>query len=293
MTYEGSGAPPAELGFGVVCKADWLFDIAIRSNSCTLKRKDDYPPKKAQSLYGRPDVEYYMPEPHAENEEEFAVLGFGTSYPAYIVLTDDCAIEKCRGRKGWKPTDQVTLAPLGFPAKGDPKDLALISTLNRFPLPKDRHFATDYVVSLARAFQVDSRHIWTDARQLQPGFELLRRLDDETKDGLLQRWAAHTSRQGPLIGADNARKLFDIISALADTRSAEGIADQMVDLADAIWVYENGPLEAISGVHEEWHKTSQPPDLGGVTGDLKDRLEIVEMAVSQLIDALKALRGES
>jgi|GEM_PF-3998358 hypothetical protein len=96
MTYLRSVMPPTALSFGVVCKADWLFDIAIRSTSQSLKRKKDYPPKKAQQLYGRPDVEYFMPEPHAEDEKEFAVLGFGTAYPAYIVLTDDCAIAKCR-----------------------------------------------------------------------------------------------------------------------------------------------------------------------------------------------------
>jgi len=289
MTYVGSATPPTELGFGMVCKADWLFDVVIHSNSTTLIRKDDFPKKKALEVYGRPDVHYYMPEPHGKDEEDFAVLGFGTSYPAYIVLTDDCALEKCQGRGGEPPTGRVTLAPLAYRTKDDPKDLATIGTLNRFPLPKDATYGTDHIVSLGHAFQVDSRHIWTDAHQLQPGFELLRQLDHETKDDLLQRWAAHTTRQGPMIATHNARKLADIITAVAGDGSAQDVADRVTELALAIWDYENGPLEVISSAHEEWLRSFQPPDLTRLKDGLLASLDSVGNAVRELVQQLGAL----
>jgi hypothetical protein len=291
MTYLRSVMPPTALSFGVVCKADWLFDIAIRSTSQSLKRKKDYPPKKAQQLYGRPDVEYFMPEPHAEDEKEFAVLGFGTAYPAYIVLTDDCAIAKCRGRKGRQPTDWVTLAPLFHRVPEDPEDLALITTLNRFPLPKDESYGTDHVVMLARAFRVDSRDIWPDAGELDSGFQLLLELDEATKDGLLQRWAAHQVRQGPLVSMDNADKLAGLITGLLNAEAlAEDLANLLTELAYATWEYENGPLESVASAWEAWRENAGPPDLDALAGNLRASLSRSQLTTQQVINALDAVR---
>ncbi|MDA8329613.1 MAG: hypothetical protein M0027_00095 [Candidatus Dormibacteraeota bacterium] len=293
MTYLRSASPPTALGFGVVCHAPWLFDIAIRSTSQSLKRKKDYPPSRAQKLYGRPDVEYFMAEPHRDDEREFAVLGFGTAWPAYIVLTDDCAIEKCRGREGRAPTDWVTLAPLSYRALDDPENLALVSTLTRFPLPKDSNYGTDHVVLLARAFRVDSRDIWTATGELRAGLELLRQLDDETTDGLLQRWAAHSVRQGPLVGTDNAAKLAQLIRTVIDAEAiAEDLADGLTDLAHDTWEYENGPLEMIADASEAWSKNSQPPDVNALTESLRAILSRLQLTTQQVIDTLDRVRAE-
>jgi hypothetical protein len=292
VTYLKSAAPPTTLGFGVVCKADWLFDIGIRSTSTTLRRYQ-LPEKAARRQFGRPDVDYLVAEPHAATEKERAVLGFGTAWPAYIVLTDDCALEKCRGRGKWAPTDLVTLAPLRPRVREEPEDLALLTTLNRFPLPRDDQYDQDQVALLSQTFQVDSRHIWTNAGELRPGLELLRQLDAITKDGLLQRWAAHTARQGPLVGADNAEKLAQLLTDLLEVGGqADDVADCLTRLADRTWEYENGPLEAISSLWESWTKTSQAPDVDALIHNLKAALSRLQSASQQVIDALQAVRPE-
>jgi len=267
-----------------------LFDIAIRSGSTTLRRHK-FPEKVALAQYGQRDVEYLKPEPHAREEREWAVLGFGTAWPAYIVLMDDCAIEKCRGREGRAPTDRVTLAPLRSRVPEDPADLGLLSTLNRFPLPADGEFDEDQVVLLAQAFQVDSRHIWADAGKLRLGFHLLRQVDDETRDSLLQRWAAHTARQGPLVGADNADKLAQLIKDIVDDEAlADELADRLTVLSGCTWEYENGPLETISTAWEAWRTTSQMPDIDALITDLNAGLSRVQSAAQQVMGALEALR---
>ncbi len=292
MTYVRSSSPPSALRFGVVCTADWLFNVSIRSTTHALARRR-LPPAVSQREYQRPDVDHFVLVRPAGQGDEKALLAFGSTWPAYLVVTDDCAIETCRGRGQTEPADSVTFVPLRERVTEDPEDLTLVATLARFPLPGDPSYAADHVALLSHAFQVDSRHIWTDAGALYAGLELRRELDAETKDALLQRWAAHTARRGPLVAADNAGKLEELLMSLVGiSGEAADLYDRLLDVADHTWDYEIGPLEAIAEAWEAWRQTGHLPDLASLLDQLRDRLSRVQEAAAAASVCLSAARAK-
>lgn len=244
----------------------------------------------ATKQYEKYPLDMFVPAPPAEPSDEHAVLGFGLHWSEAIVVSDDCAIESCRGRGVQSPTDSVLFAPLRNREVNDGSEFEKTDALSKFPLPGDQQFSADRVAVLWRTFAVDSRHLWDDHGQPTGSVRLLRKLDLARLRDLLQRWAAHTTRSGPLITADNSEKLAELLHLVgADEDKTETVADALTRLADMVWGYERGPLEQVATELEDVRATGRESRLDTLLSKLQRHLMRVAEAAQMAAEAIQHL----
>ncbi len=298
-------APPEaqEVCFGAVCSAVWLYDIALRSTSHKLFRSKVLPPERARKKYGHEDVDNFtLIRPKDDSpilSDQPDALAFGTEWKEAVVLSDDCYIESCKGRfnpalsRREDPAGRIVLAPLRKRVADDEKDLRRMTALYACPLPASDHFPEDRVAVLWRAFSIDAAHIWNtdDDRSINSDLTVVRFLTEDGRSALAERWAAHSTRRGPLVAADNARKFDDILqkSGVTNETARRDIVDGLSDVADDYWQYEGNPMEAIADEYEAADTQGRTPEPQRVVPSLIEYLERLEGSVARLKGLLSSL----
>jgi len=205
-------------------------------------------------------------------EDHHFALAHGEQAIEYILLSDDCEIEKCFNFK----TGRIMAAPIREQAEGERLDH--MPHFDLYPLLPDQMLNVGRMVLLGESFRVEARDLMAllGAGGNNPPLRL-RRLDLANCDGLLQKWSAHIMRRGPIVEDDNVGKLDQLLAA-------RGVADQLRTdvvrtlgaLADAMWNYEGNALEDFADVFEQESRVGAPQPLRGFLNSLTAALDQVE-----------------
>lgn len=270
----------AELSFGDVCEADFLYDVHVREDARSMGReviKADWAKKRFGIEAALP---YFLPALDPKQGESF-VLAHGVHQPA-LLLSDDCLTATVLGRDTGKPTNKRLLfAPL---VPGSEEDIEGLESGNfgRFPLPGDEHFSHHQVVDLRRCFMADGRAV--HAATAAEGFRL-RSLADEALENIAVRWSAYSIRRGPFVAEDNGEKLFELLiaSGRANEAVALDVATSVAEVVAAAWGYEGRAVEEAGVAADE----SLPVD--PVIERLIADLETLGDATDRALNALRAL----
>jgi hypothetical protein len=120
---------------------------------------------------------------------------------------------------------------------------------------------------------------------------MVRILSEDQREALAERWAAHSTRRGPLVAADNAKKLDDMLEKIGIAEAArDDIFDGLTDVAAHYWQYEGHPMEAIADEYEDADTQGRPPDpQRAIVPSLIDHLERLENSAALLRGLLRAL----
>lgn len=212
--------PGAQLAFGDIYEADWLFDVYVRADSAAMFRKS-VPGLRDPVWIVRGSATRQENEPikvEATMEPDDVVLTAGTLRMG-IVLTDDCEIASLVGARedGWEPRGRILVAAI---RKHDGKardDLELgIQTLP----PDDEGGFPGGLVDFNRLYAVQTKSL------VCPPDEGLRKVASLTADAkyeLGERFAGHLLRQGPMAAELGARKLSRLLTAGDDAARLRGL----------------------------------------------------------------------
>jgi hypothetical protein len=213
-------APGAELAFGDIFQAEWLFDVYVRADSKALYKSSTrgFSPNVVPWIErGTPTGNENEPvKVAATMEADDVVLTFGTLRMG-IVVTDDCELETLAGRDGREPGGRALMAGLRRDDGRPIDDLDL--GLHRLPAHDDFPGA---LVDFDRLYAVQTKSlVRVDAER--PVRKVLS-LDSDAKDELAQRFAGHLVRQGPVAGEGAARKLSRLLTARDDVAAYRALA---------------------------------------------------------------------
>jgi hypothetical protein len=197
----------ADLRFGDVFRAEWLFDSYIRADSAAMSKKQ-FPGgqigwiMRPQAPVGDQDHQIMA---QATMDPEDVLLTMGHERMA-IVLTDDCEIASLTGDRedGWRPHGRILM---GAVRKLDDKPRDDLE-LGVHPLPVDVALGfPGGLVDFNRLFEVQTKSLLdaSDQKTLS--------LDDEDRYTLGERFAGHLLRQGAFAAGVNARKLARLLTA--------------------------------------------------------------------------------
>lgn len=261
-------APRAELSFGDVCAADFLFDVHVRADAHALTREET----SAQFARKRWDIDsavaYFVPLP-GEPESNY-VLAHGTKRRA-LVLSDDCLIASALGRAGEVSHGRIMFAPVVDATQDDLDKLAELPSYGRFRLAADEVHGEHAIVELRRCFMADARDIALADAALPR-----RSLTDETRDELAIRWAAYALRRGKFVVEDNLEKFAELLLAAGLSEHDVGRFSLAVGtVAAAGWRYEGKAIED-AGIAFDEARPTKP---------VIDELEVQLERLSELTDA--------
>jgi hypothetical protein len=267
VTYES--ALRAELSFGDICEANFLYDVHVREDARAMGVEFASAKFAVKRWNIDQQVPYFIPGIGIKADQNY-VLAHGVHQQA-VVLSDDCLIATALGRDGAGPTSRRLLfAPIVDATADEVEELAG-GNFGRFPLPADDHVADHRIADLRRCFMVDARAV--DAALKAGGFQV-RSLDDATRDDLAIRWAAYALRRGPFAAEDNLEKFAEYLlntGRVEHEGAAVEVARALADVVAAAWGYEGRGVEGA----------------GTAADDGRDPQE----AVDRLIEELEQSRG--
>jgi len=279
VTYEA--ALRAELSFGDICEANFLYDVHVREDACAMGVELASAKFAAKRWNVDQQVPYFIPGIGIKADQNY-VLAHGVHQHA-VVLSDDCLIATALGRGGAGPTNRRLLfAPLVDATDGEVQELAG-ANFGRFPLPADEHVAGHRIVDLRRCFMVDARDV--DAALKAGGFQV-RSLDDATRDDLAIRWSAYALRRGPFVAEDNLEKLAEYLlntGRVVDEGAAVDVARALADVVAAAWGYEGRGVEGAGTAADDGGDPQEAVDR------LIEELEQLRTTVDAALDALRKL----
>ena len=269
----------AELSFGDVCNAEFLYDIHVRDDARAMG-SDVVTPGFAKKRYGvEEELRFFLPSVNVKSDENY-VLAHGTHRQA-LLLSDDCLIATVLGRASGKPTSRRLLfAPI---VDGSDEEMAELEGANfgRLPVPADEHHPEHVVVELRRCFMVDARGIHT---ALAAGAFRARSLRDEARAQLAVRWAAYSLRRGPFVAEDNAEKFAELLvsSGRTEEDTALDVATKVANVVAAAWGTEGRGVESLGIAADE-----QLP----IDPAIDELIVLLETLRSSSDDAIAALRA--
>lgn len=197
----------ADLRFGDVFRAEWLFDSYVRADSAAMFKRTFSGGIVAWIPRGQaPDQDGdYEIMARATMDPDDVVLTLGHERMA-MVLSDDCEIANLTGNReqGWPPRGRVLM---GAVRKLDDKQRDDLE-LGIHPLPADEALGfPGGLVDFNRLFEVQTKSLLdaSDQKALS--------LDDEDRYTLGERFAGHLLRQGAFAAGGNARKLSRLLTA--------------------------------------------------------------------------------
>lgn len=221
--------PSADVSFGDIFRADFLFDAYLRADAVQLGSQDLPEKRGGGKAYS----------------DRFAggrayVLAHGTPHHA-ILITDNCIVDTSLGqdRGGGRPKGRLLFAPISSALEEDLET----RTFGRFPMPAEGQLSAG-VAELRKCFMVDARDVveYKNARvaTLTPDFA----------DELEVRWNAFAARRGPLVALRNADKMVELLARQrgdsrptgADRRLGQHVAQVMADS----WTLEGSDLEGVA-----------------------------------------------
>lgn len=266
MTYLAT--PRAELSFGDVCEAEFLFDVHVRADARALTREET----SAQFTNKRwgidSPVAYFVPLP-GEPEGNY-VLAHGAKRCA-LVLSDDCLIASALGREGQAPHGRITFSPIVDATQEEFDQLAELPSYGRFGLAADEVHGQHAIVELRRCFMVDARDVAAASAALS-----LRSLSHDIGDALASHWAAYALRRGKFVVEDNLEKFAELLLAADLTEEdATRFAVAVGTVAAAGWRYEGKAIEDAGIAFDD----GRPPK------PVVDELEVQLVQLSELVAA--------
>jgi hypothetical protein len=257
--------PPAEaeIRFGDIFEAGWLFDAWLETDAAQL---GPFIAKGGHTGYGAHVAR--------DLDSEF-VLAHSNVPKAMLAVNDDCYLETVLIRHA---RGRVHLAPV-FGLPEDPEERAELlntSAFSRFPMPVDKDFSGG-IAELRYATGVsiksgDMAQELKDARSL--------RLDRDLSAHLEARWGAHTSRRGPVVAANTSDKLTALLGG-AGAHAATSA--ELKRLLSTTWSVEGAIADLIDDVDEAAR--------AGNSIDPDGLLEKIELRLQTLADALADAQG--
>jgi len=252
--------PPdeAEIRFGDIFEAGWLFDAWLESDAARL---GPFKAKGGHTGYGA----------HvARDQDSEFVLAHSNVPKAMVAVNDDCYLETVliRHERG-----RVHLAPVfGLPEDPDERaDLLNTSAFSRFPMPVHADFSGG-IAELRYATGVAIKN--SDmAKELKNARSL--RLDRDLGAHLEARWGAHTSRRGPVVAANASDKLTPLLGSAG---SHAATSAEVKRLLSTTWSVE-GAIAGLIDDAEEAVRAGKPSDPDGL-------LEQIELRLQTLAEAL-------
>lgn len=261
------------LRFGDIVEAEWIFDLCLR---------DDAKPLTQHILPGgRPAI--VAEQRSAMTKERVypkdAVLAHANvdrNANRAVIISDDCDVEDARRiNRG-----RLRLAALvALPANQDERAKALATqAFDRYPLQPQEDLTPPFAggtIELQRVFSVAAAEVLA----LKPVLVIA---DEQRRQELQIRWAAHATRHGPAVAAQSAQDLVKLLIADGDVEAVPDPRQGLVfDAADhemierlkivsvLNWALEGGNVDSISDALEE----GDAPDVHlERTAQLLDRL---------------------
>lgn len=268
----------AELSFGDVCEAEFLYDVHVREDarSMGMKMSGDAFAQKHWKLPGA--VPMFIPALDPGQGETFT-LAHGTHHHA-LVLSDDCLIASALGRDGGGPKNRrLLLAPLVVASEKEVQELDG-ENFGRFPLAADEHVASHCIADLRRCFMADARDV--HKALAAAGFRT-RSISDETAGALAIRWSAFTLRRGPFVAEDSLEKFAEHLldtGRVAQEDDAVEVATLLADVVSAAWGYEGRGVEHAGNAADD----GRTPDdvIAELTAELKSLQDATAKALAGL-----------
>jgi hypothetical protein len=272
-------APRAELSFGDVCEAEFLFDVHLRADARALTREETSAPFAKKNWGLDSAIPYFVPLP-GETTSNY-VLGHGRQRRA-LVISDDCFITSALGREGGTPDGRVMFAPVIDANQEDMDKLTELPTYGRLGLDADGVHGQHAIVELRRAFMADARDIAAAGAAF-----VVRSLDDRARDELAIRWAAYALRRGKFVVEDNLEKFADLLLA-------QGIVEEEVTqfslavgtVAALGWRYEGKAIEEAGIAFDE----SRPPK--PVVDELEQELVVLAEHVATALGEVRQIKAQ-
>ena len=271
----------AELSFGDVCEAEFLYDVHVRedAHSMGMRMSGETFAQKHWQLPGAAAM--FIPALDPGEGETFA-LAHGTHHHA-LVLSDDCLIASALGRDGSGPKNRrLLLAPIVAASEEEVQELEG-ENFGRFPLPADEHFASHCIADLRRCFMADARDVH---KALAAGDFRTRSVSDETAGALAIRWSAFTLRRGPFVAEDSLEKFAEHLldtGRVAQEDDAVAAATLLADVVSAAWGYEGRGVEGAGNAADD----GRAPD--EVIAELTAELERLREATARALTGLGEL----
>jgi hypothetical protein len=234
-------AAPTGLDFGDVCAGAFLADIRVDSRTVRVYKFPDSDKALNFTAY----VEATRPSSTG------LVVTAGYLVERAIVVSDSCAVETALGRGDSKARGRIWFAPLRkLTSAGALKEVEdSQSSYGRVLLRSDDDSQEHWVAELQYAFPADASSVRAAIEANRTEFVLCGL--DSPLDQLRAKWAAFSTRSGPLVAQENASRLVDHLTAhKVPDADAEGAADALVEVAAASWVFEGGSLEAAAALRE-------------------------------------------
>ncbi len=253
--------PSAQLRFGDIFEAPWLFDAFVSSKTVPMFRKS-VPGPDREAWFERGSATGSDPETillDATLEPAEAVLTSGSLRMA-IVLTDDCELATMSGeRPGHRVRGRVLMAglrPLDGTTRGD-LDLG-IHTLEP---DESRHFP-GALVDFGRLFAVQTKSLLATSG---PDFRKVLSLDDDARFDLYDRFGGHVVRQGSRASEIALTKLAQLLTAGSDPDAFRALrgADDPGDTVQ---------FETVKAIHAVLDDAWLLGHLLGVVDDLAEEL---------------------
>jgi hypothetical protein len=225
-------APRADVSFGDIFSAEFLFDVHLRADAVQMGMQDIPPKRGGGSAYSD----------RFTGRRAF-VLGHGAPHRA-VLITDNCVVDTALGqdRGGAGPRGRLLFAPITAASDADLKT----QTFGRFVLPQEGQMSAG--IAERRCFMVDARDVAAhkDAREAS--------LADEFADELEVDWNAFAARRGPRVAVRNADKMVDV---LVNRRGAEEptaiemqAGHEVAEVIAQVWSLEGVQLEGFAGLQD-------------------------------------------
>ena len=255
---------PEGLEFGDVCAATFFADVRVSNGTLPVFKVPD-----TENLL---NIKAYTESKRPTN----LVVTAGRHCDRAVVVSDSCAVETALGRGDAKARGSIWFAPLQeLKSQGAVEQAENNSdAFGRLLLRPDSGKETAWTVELQSAFAADAAAVRRRMEAERNQF-LLHSLGPEVLDELRAKWAAVTSRSGPLVGQHNANHFLDRLEDRGVANStAANAAEALMRVTAATWVLEGGSLEEAGAL---------------LPGDPSDHLDA---AVDGIVQDLTALREQ-
>jgi hypothetical protein len=268
----------AELSFGDVCSAEFLYDVHVRGDARALTRQETSAAFAKKMWQLDQPVSYFVAL--GPNDDNY-VLARGWPRTA-VLLSDDCLIASALGRDGREPDGRLLFAPVVAASAEDLANLDELPTYGRFPLEGDALQAEHAVVELRRCFMADARDVAAAGADLS-----IRSLADATCEGLAIRWAAYALRRGKFVVEDNLEKFAEILlDAGVSADEAKSFGSAVATVAAAAWRYEGRGIED-AGIAFDQKGAPLP-----VVEQLEAELGVLVEAVQAALESVQQVRAQ-
>lgn len=273
--------PKDDLSFGDVCEAPFFCDVHVQDDAGALLRDDASPgfarKKDVEELAVFYPVHAGNPKLQAKPDDDY-VLAHGLHHPLAVCLADDCVIASALGREsGDEPSGRLPFAPL----------TKLVAAEAEYLTPRNfrrMRIGGDRVIELRHCFQVAAETVANGLAE--DGLRRRSPIDAMLLD-LAVRLAAHTSRLGPLVVAENARKLAGGLAAQAvDEEALKKLILALSATSQAAWRFDARGLEHAGQRYDEHVTDLGKADFAAALADIREDLELLQRAAG---DALAAL----